>query len=310
VEPVLSLIVSCSRIRRQVKQFIDQISATQSVSRFELFLLTWDGHDYLSLVTAPFHSKHQIEFNPRIGINQIRAKAVAMATGRIVVFLEDHVRVEGDLAEVLIPHLDSEKYCAVGWTVKPGNATSKVSWAGYLVEYSCWGPALKSGEIEHVPGHNCAYKRDALVSLGSELPSLLRAESIIHWKLRKEGKRIFFTSEIVLFHNQFHSLAKFLISDFWYAWNFADTRQKAFYWKLPRRWLYAFAFPLIPFVRWKRLVSIANDRFLPRRILWKCFPLITLSFIFSSLGEAMGYLFGAHHAPVKLSYMELAFDRL
>ena len=308
-QPEISLILSCSSVPAQLQRYIDRVSETQPISKIELILVTWSGYDYLPLVTAPFNGKQQIHYDPQTGLNVARAKAVEKANGRIVVFFEDHAYVEGPWAETLIRLFDSGEYCAVGSTVRPDDETSIMSWAGYLVEYAPWGPGLKSGEQDHLPGHNCAYKRETLISLDSELPSLLRAESILHWRLRENGYKLYFTTDFLLIHQEFLSLSKLLIIHFWYGWNFADARYKAFNWSLLRRWFYSLAFPLIPVIRWQRLANLSKELTLPPNILWQCSPIITLTFLFASAGEALGYLFGAGKAPAKLGYMETAFDR-
>ncbi len=310
-QPEITVIVSCSSITKQVKSFLDHVAKTQPVSKIELFLVAWDGYDYLALATAPFGAKYQINFSPNAALSEARAKAVSMATAKIVVFLEDHVRVEGHWVDTLIRIFDDGKYSAVGWTFKPGDVVSKVSWTGFLMEYACWGPGLAKGEAaDHLPGHNCAYTLETLLSQGAELASLLRAESILHWRLLKQGKKLFFTTDIALVHWHFLSMSKMLKGNFWYGWNFADTKQKSERWSLLRRWFYAGAIFLKPLVRWKVLLSTPRDKtFYPPGILWKLSLNVTLGYVVASLGEAMGHVFGTWKAPVILAHYELGFDR-
>jgi hypothetical protein len=310
-QPEISLIVSCSVIPTQVKTFLDRIVETQPVSKIELLLVVWNGCDYLPLVTAPFGAKYQVNFDPQTGLNEARAKAVGMATTDIVVFLEDHTRVEGPWVDELIRLFSQGEYAAIGWTTKPGNMASKVSWAGYLVEYGYWGPGVEQGQKKDIlPGHNCAYTRETLLHQHEQLPFLLLSEAILHWRLLREGKKLFFTTDVTLFHYQFLSLSKFLKANFWYGWSFANTRQKVNGWGILRRGFYALAILLKPLVRWKVLLSTPRDKtFFPAGIVWKCSLNITLVYFIASIGEAMGHIFGAWKSPVFLTRYEVGFDR-
>lgn len=309
-EPLVSLILSCSSIPAQVKAAIDAIAATQPAERIELLLVAWDGLDYRPLATG-FHSVTNVSFPPAVGLNVARVQALERATAPIVVCLEDHVRIDGDWVLALPGIFARERCAAVGWTTLPGARESTVSWAGYLAEYGLWGPGTAEGTAhEHLPGHNTAYDRLALLEYRADLPSLMRAESLLHWRMRADGRTLYFTPRFTMRHSQFHRPAHLLVANFWYGWNFGHARRTARRWGLPLRALYAGAIILKPFVRWRLLLGRPRAaREYPRRILQRTWPMISAAFLVGAVGEAFGYLFTSRRAPARLSHYELGFDR-
>lgn len=309
-EPVISLILSCSSVPEQVRMALDHLTATQSVADVELFLVAWEGLDYRPLARG-FRSVTAVPFPATIGLNEARVWAIRQATAPIVVMLEDHVQVHGPWVAELPGVFETERCAAVGWTTLPGDLASMTSWAGFLAEYGLWGPGAPEGAgWRHLPGHNTAYDRATLAAYDGELASLLRAESLFHWRLAQDGRRLYFTHRFLLRHTQFRHRRHLFLANFWYGWNFGDARTQSYRWGLPRRLLYAASILLKPVVRWRQLLSMHHDpKSYPPRLLRRTWATISVAFAVGAVGEAMGYLFGAGRAPARLSYYELGFDR-
>jgi len=75
-----------------------------------------------------------------------------------------------------------------------------------------------------------------------------------------------------------------------------------------KRLFYAAASPLIPLVRFARIVGglLAPGR--PSALLWRCGPLLMLGLICDGMGQFAGYLAGAGHSAATLSNYE--FNRI
>lgn len=309
--PHVSVIVSCSVIRDQVRSFLDHIAETQPVTKIELILVAWKGYDYRELVTAPFASIRQVFFDPGSPLGEARARAVEIATAEVVVFLEDHVRFEGRWVDSLVSLFEREKCGVAGWTVKPGPVSTTIVWTGYLAEYGRWGPGVQPGvTVDDVPGHDCAYRRDCLIRQGEALGDLLRAERLLHRQLLEQGEMIYFTTDFAMRHFQFQSVSRLLRINFWYGWNYADVRQTVRQWGFLWRLVFAMAILLKPIARWRILLAARLDKsFAPAGLIWRCSPGITLTFLVASIGESLGHLIGRWRAPLILSWYELSFDR-
>lgn len=309
-DPLISLVLSCSSVPAQVRSMLDHVADTQPADRIELLLVAWDGLDYAPLARG-FHSVRMVNFPRTDGLNQALSAALLRTTAPVVVFLEDHVRVSGDWVRGLVRIFAEQKCAAVGWTTLPGDLVSTVSWAGYLAEYGLWGPGVPQGiSADHLPGHNTAYDRVTLLEYHHDLDNLMRAESLLHWRFLEEGRKLYFTTEFVLRHTQFRLARNLYIANFWYGWNFGDARQTARRFGPLRRAFYAAAIFLKPALRWKTLLKVPRrGPDYPRGVLLKTWPMISLAFVSGAAGEALGYIFGAWRAPVRLTEYEVGYDR-
>jgi hypothetical protein len=309
-KPSISLILACSSIERQVRSAIEYIQKTQPVGNVELLLVCWEGNDFSSFAKGFFSTK-TVTFPRTAGLKKGTAQAVRLSTADIVVFLEDHTRIEGNWVDRL-PQIHREMDAdVVGWTVMPFDRTSGASWSGYLVEYGRWGPGVKEGYYSMVPGHNTSYRRRALTEFDSQLEYYLVSETLFQGRLVRSGRKLYLTTEFTLTHAQFLSASKFYWADFWYGWAYADTRQKTNSWGYTKRLLFALFIPLKVFIRWGHLMRTPRDpKFFPKGIVLKHAFGITMGFLTGVVGEICGYLFGGSKSQLKLTEFEVGFDRL
>ncbi|HPN33964.1 MAG TPA: hypothetical protein PK843_05590 [bacterium] len=310
-KPSISLLVSCSIFKEQFLSFLHSVEQSAHVEQVELFLIVRKGYAYRSLVAGGFWQVHQMTIEGSEALNDARAGAVVRAQGDIVVFAEDHTQLNGPWVETLLRLYADSRISAVGWTIQPGRLKTITSWSGFLVEYGWWGPGVTSGApVTHLPGHNSSYRRDRLLAYGADLNRLMLAEAFLHWDLTRQGDLLYFTTEIHSVHFEPYTLRELWLADFWYGWNFADTRQTFARWGYGKRLLFAAAIWLKPLVRWWELLRIPRQHaFYPPGILWRCAVPITLTFFLSTLGECLGHLFGSAGAAKQLEEYELATNR-
>jgi hypothetical protein len=311
MKSTLTLIVPCSDIPSQVAGFLEHLAATQPAERIDLVLVVWEGCDYASRIRAPYASVRQVSF-PRTGdLEFALAEAVNLSATDAVLIMEDHVRPVGPWVEETLQRI-GEGYSALSWIVTPGQRESSTSWAGYLAEYGSWGRGVPAGEVHgHLPGHNCAYRRAALIALGDDLHYFLRAESLLHWRLLREGQRLCLSNSCEIVHYQYPRTRHFVGSNFWYGWAFGDARRRTERWHPLRAAAYALAVPLLkPWLRWRALLAAPWDRAAaPRGILARCAPEVFLGYFASAAGEALGALVGEGPSPRKCSEWKLGVER-
>ncbi len=310
-KPSVSLLVSCSVFKEQFLSFLHSVEQSAPVEQVELFLIVRKGYAYRSLVTGNFWQIHQVIIEEGESLNDARAGAVVAAQGDMVVFAEDHTQLSGPWVETLLRLYADSRISAIGWTIQPGHLKTITSWSGFLVEYGWWGPGVASGApVTHLPGHNSSYRRSRLLSYGADLNRLMLAEAFLHWDLARQGDLLYFTTDIHSVHFEPYTLRELWLADFWYGWNFADTRQTFARWGYGKRLLYAAAIWLKPLVRWRELLRIPRHHaFYPRGILWRCALPISITFYISTLGECLGHLFGTAGATKKLEEYELGTNR-
>lgn len=235
-----------------------------------------------------------------------RAAGVREASAPIVAFAEDHAYPAPGWAEALI-NRHREGWAAVGPVITNANPHSITSWANLLIEYSQWLAPAQGGERQHLPGHNCSYKREILLEYGERLEAMMDAESILHWNLRSRGHRLYLEAEALTLHQNFSAQSPSLRLRFNGGRLFAAARAR--HWPTWRRALFACAWPLIPAVRCLRITRelLAPGR--PRRLLPRLLPALIVGLVFDGAGEMAGYACGPGRAMATLSDMEFHRER-
>lgn len=232
-----------------------------------------------------------------------RAAGTRLASAPLVAFVEDHSYPEPDWAEALIG-VHRQPWAAVGPVIGNANPTSILSWANLLIEYAPWLEPAPAGMIDHLPGHNSAYKRTVLLDYGPELEAMLEAETVLHWDLRARGYRLYLEPKAKTHHVNFSLLLPCLPLRFHCGRLFAAARARNGRWSPLRRVLYAGGAPLIPVVRLWRILRELRRPGRRHDLLPRVLPALLLGLVLNGTGQMVGYAFGAGNAMRKLCDLE------
>jgi hypothetical protein len=232
-----------------------------------------------------------------------RVAGVAAATAPVVVFAETHSFPEPGWAEALI-EAHRGPWVGVGPVLLNANPESAVSWSNLLMDYGDWVGAGSPGPRPHVPGHNGAFKRDALLAYGPALADVLHPDTRLTDDLRARGHAMYFEPAARTRHLNVTRPGSWLVERLDAGREFAAGR--AWEWPLWRRLAYAAGSPLIPLVRLRRIAGdirrIGSAPGLGPRIL----PALLVGLGVSAAGELVGYLFGpSRGAARRLAEIEL-----
>ena len=232
-----------------------------------------------------FHCHQIVSPGPLRSIGHANACGVRHSRARIVALAEDHAFMEPEWAESLLQsHQDG--HVAVAPVVKNGNPNSWVSRADFAIGYGPWEAPRRSGLCSYLPGHNCSYKKEALLALGSELERFLNAETLLHWRFRDQGYTMYLDSRAVIHHMNFSVLEVWFKVLFHNGRNFAGLRRRSMSWV--KRCVYVIAGCLIPLVRFVRLFRAASN---PARIFREA-PGLLVGLAVDALGQIVGYALG------------------
>lgn len=218
-----------------------------------------------------------------------RAAGIRAARAPVIVLTEDHSLPEPGWAEALIEAHRGD-WAAVGPAVKNGNPDSLLSWVNLVIEYNDWLYPVPAGEISHLPGHNSSYKRDVLMDYDDDMEAWLEAESVFHWELRANGRRIGMEPSAVTRHYNFSLFKPTLELRYAAGRQFAGMCKRR--WSLARRLLYFFGSPLIPFVRTYRIIRQMRLPGRPAHLLPRLVPVCFFMLAVETVGAAIGFLFG------------------
>jgi hypothetical protein len=278
-----------------VRRTIGCIRAQTAVDSIELLLVapsraTLDA-DEADL--AAFRWVRIVEVGPLGATGEVRARAVREASAPVVVFTEDHCFPDPDWAAALLARHE-EPWAAVGPVLRNANPDTLVSWADLLIAYGPWLAPGAAGAASHLPGHNSSYKVAALRDYGDRLGEFMEAESVLQWDMRRRGHELFLEPAARVSHTNFAYWSTFGPVQIMNGRSFADTRANG--WPRWKRLAFAGASPLIPLVRFTRVVRDGRRSGVPLSLLARVLPTVAVGLALDGVGQMLGYALGADDA--------------
>lgn len=255
---------------------------------------------------ACFGGHQVLEVGPITSLNWPRMAGVVAARAPIVVLTEDHCFPAPDWAEVLL-RAHEGPYAAVGPAVGLANPQYYRAWTNYLLQYGPWVQPTKGGEISDLPGHNSSYKRGLLLPYGERLGELLVADTMLHWDLRRRGHRLYLEPDARVHHVYMTLLRPFIEENYYIGRQFAATRARR--WAAPVRLVFILGAPLIPVVRFARIVRRMAECGWLGGLLPGVLPSLLTALVVSAAGEFMGYAFGLGDAAMRTVDLDFRRDR-
>ncbi len=292
-----------STIRRTIKH----LRAQTVRDKLEIVIVA-PARDTLDLNDSElkgFRWVKMVEVSSIESIAEGNAMGVRQATSPVVVLAEDHSFPDPGWAEALI-RAHKNPWAAVGPVVRNANPDSAISWADFFIGYGPWSDPSPAGVVSHLPGHNSSYKREILLGYGDDLGSMLEAETVLHWDLRSRGYQIYLEPAAKISHTNFSRISSWIQVQFLAGRVFGATRSKN--WHPLRRIIYVIGSPLIPVVRFVRIISEMRKpgrlRNMEVSIRVRILLALVLGLILDGSGQFIGYAIGAGNSKGKLSVYE------
>jgi hypothetical protein len=252
-----------------------------------------------------FGSVLVVNGGPMVTSNRSRVAGIRAATSPIVVLAEDHSFPAPDWAAALLD-AHQKDFAVVGPVVRNGNPRTMLSWANLLLEYGPWLDGAEGAEVDDLPGHNSAYRRDLLVEYGDQLEEMFEVEAVAQRDLRGKGHRMLLEPQAITSHLNFSKLWPSLLLRLNAGRSFAAHRTHG--WSLLKRITYAVASPLIPLVRLVRIVRPVRASSELEPLFPRVLPMLCTVLVVDGLGELIGYVTGAGDSPRFLGSIE--FNRV
>ncbi len=311
--PKLAAVVVVGARRDRAQRCVDALCGQSAAGEMEIVVVDTAAADSPELrMSGP--SIHLLVPMPRDTTwGEARYQGFLRSRAPIVAFIEDHCFAEEHWARTLIDVYKSGEWAAVGYGQKNANPKTHVSRVSMLLDYGPWQLPTTSRRTELLPGNNVSYRRDDIAPFGNELKSLLEIDYNLQTEMRRRNKSLYVAAEAVAAHQNFEYLRGACNANFAYARVLASNRARINAWSIPLRLFYACGTPLVsPPIRLHRLIK--SFAFSPtsaeRSIsLSKTLPMLLITFAWSAIGEALGYLLGEGRAGRDLFYWEVEAKR-
>jgi hypothetical protein len=301
--PALSVIFATDRYET-IRRTVAYLRAQTVRERIEVVLVA-PSTEQLALDqadVAAFSNVRVVETGRLASLRTPKAAGIFAATAPWIVLAESHCFPQRRWAEALID-AHRQPWAAIGPAVGNANPDSMVSWSNLLIDYGPWLAPHPGGPIDDLPANNTSYKRALLLGYGEALGALLDAETVLHADLRAKGHRLYLEPAAITLHLNVSRLSAWLPERFYAARVFATARAQR--WSVLRRLAYVGGAPLIPIVRFKRILADVRRAGRQRELLPRVLPALVVGLLASAFGETVGYVFGKGEGVQRLTEYEL-----
>jgi len=219
--------------------------------------------------------------------------AVRTATSDFVLFAQAQSYPRPGFLDALLAEVHEDRWAVIGPSIQAANPETGFARAALWILYGPWVD-VRAGGAGAVPGHNSAYRRSALLSLGDSLERSLDAGALLLAELRTRGHESFLLPEACMEIVMPDTFGDFVRRIFRQGRQFAGQRRQD--WSIVRRLSYAVGSPLIPLVRIARIVALLRERGHSRAAV-AGLPSLMLGLMAGAAGEFVGYVAGKAEPP-------------
>ena len=248
-----------------------------------------------------FHSVTVVECDSLYPLYRARAEGVRRAHAPIVLLAESHAYLGRRHCEALLLAHEGP-WAVVGPAMYNANPGTMRSWAGLYMDYGPWVEVKTPGTVFELPGHNSSYKRSILLEYGDQLDAMMMSSPRRHADLVARRHQLYMEPAARTYHLNVSLPWSWIEERFVGGRSYAGVRCHP--WGLARRALYAGGAPLIPLVRLARIVPLMR-RARGWTFVFRACPALMASLVLGSLGEGLGYAFGAGGAMNRVNEMEV-----
>ncbi len=230
-----------------------------------------------------------LQLRDRSTVSDGNAAGVRIATTSVVVFCEDHCFPEPGWAKALLA-AHAEDVAAVGPVFLNANPRNAVSCCDFLVGYSPFMEPCEKGPRPFLPGHNCSYKKAELLLLGDSLEGWLEAETLLHFEMRKQGKKLMLEPAARVSHLNFALFPVWLLAMFYGGRVFGASRALGF--SPLEKAIFTVGSPAIAPLRFWRCARAHMGRGGALAQMVSIAPLLLVGLSLDAAGQMLGYAFG------------------
>lgn len=307
-DPKVTIVFITSRQRDRAQRCLDGVLGQAALERAEVLLFDLAAHSLPPLQGQEAAQVKVLGTDPGAGFHELRAQAVRSARGEAVAFVDDHTLVCDGWLSALIHDFD-EGYAgvsAVPTFERPGEGVSAIL---ALMHYMGFERMTTRQEVAGLPGHNSAYRREALLSFGDELPDLLSCEMLLEQRLRTRGLKLLVDPAAGFVHLNIVSAHDLYQVCYLRDRVFSAMRARLSGWGLGRRLAQLAAAPVMPVIRLAKAVRHLRQVDPARLAVLRRYAVVFLiSQLYAGVGLGMGAVFGAGDADRRFTQYEL--DRL
>jgi glycosyl transferase family 2 len=298
-QPELSVVIAVVSDAAHLKGCLQSLRNQQNAPHLEI-IVPHDGDDpqfahlagefpevnFLPVENLQFEARN--DGLSREHHDELRARGLQAAKGKILALIEDHGRADARWASNLV-QLHHQSCAAIGGAME-NEVDRPLNWAVYFSDFGRYQNPLPAGPSHFLTDANVSYKGKILEEI-REIWQASFHETTVHSHLLEKGETLWLAPEVIVFqHRENLTLSRALKERYVWGRSFAGTR--ALHSSVSQRLVLLAFSPLLPILLLARRTRaiVQKKRLLPEFM--KCFPYLTLLTIFWSFGEFVGYWTG------------------
>jgi len=301
----LSAAVIVGPCRNRGQRVVTALCTQSAIESMEVIIVDLSPDDTPNLVT-PDNIRVKYLHAPELHYwSRARMVALVQAEAPVIAYIEDHCYPSPCWAEALIKR-HKENWVAVGYAFVNANPDTWISRGAMVNDYGDWMDPAPTGPLRLLPGNNISYKREILLSFGSELEELLTPDFALQEVLWKRGLPMCLEPRAHAAHENWNTLPSLLRSNHDFSRLLGARRAKTQSWKRWKCLFYAFVTPFSsPILAVIRLFGSLSGRTSLLSQFLEALPVVLLNRFWCGVGEALGYLLGEGQTLEKVNQCEI-----
>lgn len=218
--------------------------------------------------------------------DELRARGIMAAHGRIVALVEDYARFEENWISRIIEAHEGD-FEGIGGAIE-NEIDRTLNWAVYFCDFGKYQNPVPAGRSHFASDANVSYKKSVLDELGPEWEGSFH-ETQINWYLLSKGYSLALDPGIIIYQHR-NDLRLLSACNERLVWgrSFAVSRLRVV--NPVKRWIYILLAPIIPMVMFFRVAKTALNKPGNSKRLLVSTPAIFLLLVFWACGELSGYV--------------------
>jgi glycosyltransferase involved in cell wall biosynthesis len=310
--PELSVILVVGGQRERAAAALRSLLEQSAIDRMEVLLFDL-GPEGSEILRGSDHPRVRMtrRCGQKFGLAAARADGIRAARAPVIALIEEHVLALAGWAEAMI-EAHRGPWAAVGCRFVCANPRSGSSDKAFRLTYGDYiQPKRARGPASFVAGQNSTFKRDLVLRYDKHLERLMNADLVLQWMLLRDGFEFLHEPSATIAHRNENKMRRLCLGAFYWNWCFSNVRADVFQWTLFRKVIWILFSPLIPWVRFSRLIaSVSRLGFAQFVQFIRDTPAIFAVNYSSAAGQAFGLLNKIDRASRGFSYFELNEPRL
>ena len=291
----LTVLLIAGNRRERVANALASVLKQTLIDQIEVLVLECGDANPVPVPGQDHPRVRTVSFPAPVAAGRVRAEAVQMARGPIVAFLEEHAEAGPGWVEAILKAFDDNNWAAVGPEISNGSTSIGNSDALSLCYYPLSRFPAKRQELEWLPFHNTAYRREAVLEHRNELERLFSPEILLQWQLRRDGRHLLLEPECKITHYFEAGITSVWLQEVTLERVFIANWAELSHWPVWKHVVRACSTPLIPIVRPLKLLRIVlqyRRNMLGHYLLSLPFMIVS-TYMAGAIGEFLGLIYGA-----------------